>query len=87
MKITYTKQAARTLRRMQPRTARRILTAIEKLADNPARADLDVRALQGRDGCRLRVGGWRIIYSQDGMALAIESIAPRGKAYKFKETS
>ena len=44
LKITYTKQARKTLQMMQPRTARRILTAIEKLAHAPARTDLDVMA-------------------------------------------
>lgn len=82
LKITYTKQASKTLRTMQPKTAQRILAAIEKLADNPARTDLDIKALQGRDGYRLRVGDWRVIYSQDGLVLVIEKIAPRGKAYK-----
>ena len=80
--ITYTKQATKTLRNMQPKTAKRILAAIEKLANNPIRTDLDVKALKGRDGCRLRVGDWRVIYTQNGIVLAIEKIAPRGKAYK-----
>ena len=82
MKITYTKQATKTLRTMPRNTATRILTAIEKVAENPATADLDIRALQGRDGYRLRVGDWRVIYSQDGVVLAVERIAPRGKVYK-----
>ena len=60
----------------------RIFTAIEKVAENPATADLDIRALQSRDGYRLRVGEWRVIYSQDGVVLAVERIAPRGKVYK-----
>ena len=67
---------------MPRNTATRILTTIEKVAENPARADLDIRALQGRDGYRLRVGDWRVIYSQDGVVLAVERIAPRGKVYK-----
>ena len=82
LKITYTKQATKSLRTMQPKTAQRILLAIEKLAANPASSDLDVKALQGRDGYRLRVGDWRVIYSQDGIVLAIEKIAPRGTVYK-----
>ena len=82
MKITYTKQATKILRTMPRKTAMRILTAIEKVAENPATADLDIRALQGRDGYRLRVGDWRVIYSQDGVVLAVERIAPRGKVYK-----
>ena len=80
--ITYTKQATKTLRNMQPKTAKRILAAIEKLANNPLRTDLDVKTLKGLDGCRLRVGDWRVIYTQNGIVLAIEKIAPRGKAYK-----
>ena len=82
LKIIYTKQARKTLRMMQPKTAKRILTAIEKLAGNPFRIDLDVKALQHREGYRLRIGDWRVIYSQDGLVLAIEKIAPRGKAYR-----
>ena len=81
LEITYSKQARKTLRSMQPKTAKRIQTAIEKLADNPARGDLDVKAMRGRDGYRLRVGDWRVIYSHDGLVLAIEKIAPRGGAY------
>lgn len=82
LQITYTKQAVKTLRNMQPKTAKRILLAIEKLADNPARTGLDVKTLKGRGGCRLRVGDWRVIYTQYGIVLTIEKIAPRGKAYK-----
>ena len=82
LKITYTKQARKTLQKMQPKTASRILAAIEKLAHAPARPDLNVIALQGRHGYRLRVGDWRVIYSQNGIILAIEKIAPRGKAYE-----
>ena len=67
---------------MPRNTATRILTAIEKVAENPATADLDIRALRGRDGYRLRIGDWRVIYSQDGVVLAVERIAPRGKVYK-----
>jgi mRNA interferase RelE/StbE len=67
---------------MQPKTAQRILSAIEQLAADPASTELDIKALQGRDGYRLRVGDWRILYSQDGVILAIEKIAPRGKAYR-----
>ena len=82
LKITYTNKAKKTLRKMQLKTASRILAAIEKLAHAPARTDLDVKALQGRHGYRLCVRDWRVIYNQNGIILAIEKIAPRGKAYK-----
>jgi len=45
------------------------------------RNDLDIRKLHDRPGFRLRIGEWRVIYSIDGVILAIERIAPRGAIY------
>ena len=81
MQITYTRQAAKTPIGMQPRRAAKIIQAIEKIAENPARNDLDIRKLTNRSGYRLRVGDWRVIYREDGVILAIERIVPRGGAY------
>lgn len=81
MQITYTRQAAKTLIGMQPRRAAKIIQAIEKIAETPARNDLDIRKLTNRSGYRLRVGDWRVIYREDGVILTIERIAPRGGAY------
>ena len=80
--ITYSPQARKALRKMQPRTARRILDALEKVAENPGRRDLDIRKLEGRDGYRLRVGDWRVLYTIGGLVLAVERIGPRGDVYK-----
>jgi len=82
LRIVYSKQAAKALRAMQPRQAKAILSGIEKLAENPARLDLDIKKLLGRDGYRLRVGQWRVIYSEDGVILDIVRIGPRGDVYK-----
>ena len=82
IEITYSAQAQKVLRKMQPKTARRILSAIEKLAEDPKRSDLDIKKLAGRDGYRLRVGDWRVIYTEDGLILAVLRIAPRGDVYK-----
>ncbi len=81
MQITYTRQAAKTLIGMQPRRAAKIIQAIEKIAETPARNDLDIRKLTNRSGYRLRVGDWRVIYREDGVILTIERIAPRGGAH------
>ena len=81
MQITYTRQAAKTLIGMQPRRAAKIIQAIEKIAETPARNDLDIRKLTNRSGYRLRVGDWRVIYREDGVILTIERIVPRGGAY------
>ncbi len=81
MQITYSKQAAKALTKMQPRRAVQIIQAIEKIAEDPERGDLDIRKLTNRPGYRLRVGDWRVIYTRDGVILAIERLAPRGGVY------
>jgi len=35
----------------------------------------------GRNGFRLRVGGWRVIYTVNGDAIEVAAIAPRGDVY------
>lgn len=82
VQITYSAQARKTLRKMPSKTARRILEGMAKLAANPDRQDLDVKKLAGRDGFRLRVGDWRVIYTKGGHVLAVERIGPRGDVYK-----
>jgi mRNA interferase RelE/StbE len=67
---------------MQPKTALRILDAIEKVVEDPECKDLDIKKLVGRDGYRLRVGDWRVIYTKDGQILAVLRIGPRGDIYR-----
>lgn len=81
LKIDIRKQAAKELKRIQPKMRQRILDAIEKLATNPSRPDLDIKALSGSDFFRLRVGDYRVIFDQDGRILSIIRIAPRGSVY------
>ena len=78
MEITYSKKAVKVIEGMDRTTKQRIRAAIERLPDG------DVKRLQGQiDAYRLRVGGWRVLYSfpDDGIIL-IEKIAPRGEVYK-----
>ena len=82
MKITYSRQAKKTLKRMPTKMAQNILAHIEKVAQNPVRTDMDIKKLQGRNGYRLRVGDYRVIYTAEGFVLAVEKIGPRGDVYK-----
>jgi len=66
---------------MQPRQAEAIRARLRRLADDPAAPGLDVRPLVGRNGFRLRVGGWRVIYTVNGDAIEVAAIAPRGDVY------
>lgn len=80
--ITFTSEAVKTLTRMPANTARLIRSKITQYAADPASLANNVKALKGREGyLRLRVGDWRVIFTEDGEVIAIIRIAPRGGAY------
>ena len=83
-KLTFKRQAIKALRKMPSPPARRIRRELDELAENPDRRDLDVNALRGRRGFRLRVGEMRVIFERDDDASIIDvlRIAPRGQAYR-----
>ena len=81
-RVEWAKRALKELSRLDRPTQDRIASAVEEFAeDNQG----DVRRLQGSsdDAFRLRVGGWRVIFShsEDGTILILR-IRPRGDAYK-----
>jgi mRNA interferase RelE/StbE len=64
--------------------ARRIRSRIEQLAQNPYAVDNNVAKLQGRDGYRLRVDDWRVLYdlNDEQLIILILQIGPRGSIYQ-----
>lgn len=76
MDIQYSKQAIKFLKKQDKPTRKRIVSAINLL---PAG---DVKLLQGRNGYRLRVGDYRVIFDIHGNILYIEKIGNRGQIYK-----
>lgn len=78
MDISYAKAAVKVINGMDRATKQRIKAAIEKI---PAG---DIKPLKGSSGSyRLRVGGWRILFSYPGDdIILIEKIGPRGDVYK-----
>lgn len=80
--VQYSREAARTLLRIDRATAGRIRTKIDLLAINPAAQANNITALKGARGLmRLRVGDWRVIYTADLVVLLVLKVAPRGGAY------
>jgi mRNA interferase RelE/StbE len=81
--IEYSKQSIRVLRRMPTNTAMLIRSRIETVAQDPFAAP-GVKKLVGRDGYRLRVGDWRVLYFLDGQRLRVlvTEIGPRGGIYQ-----
>lgn len=81
--IAYSRDALKTLARMPVNTATLIRSKIEKYASDPASLGNNTKPLKGMDGVfRLRVGDWRVIFTETGEIIAIIKIAPRGGAYE-----
>lgn len=83
-KVIIHRAARNVLGRLDRPTRQRIAEQIQALGDNPDDSALDIKPLAGRLGYRLRVGGWRILFTRanDIRLIAIEQIKPRGDAYK-----
>lgn len=80
-RILYTSRARRDLRRLDRQIAKRVIVAIERLAEEDPRSD--VRRLSGSDEYRLRVGEWRVRFGRDEVQreIVILHVLPRGRAY------
>ena len=79
--VSYSRSALKALRRMPADVARRIMAKVDQYAADPASQANNVKALQGPEGIRLRVGNWRVIM-RDGEVLAVLEIGPRGSIYE-----
>lgn len=82
--VILSPSARKTLRRLQPKLAQRIVEKLKTVAKDPYGQHNNVTALQGSEGYRLRVGDWRIIYElQDSrLVLYAVEIGPRGGIYQ-----
>lgn len=78
MGISYAKAAVKVINGMDKATKQRIKNAVEKI---PAG---DIKPFKGSPGTyRLRVGGWRILFSYtENDIILVEKIGPRGDVYK-----
>ena len=72
------------LARLPRNLAVRVAEKIEDVAANPYGDHPNVTRLRGRDGYRLRVGSWRIIYDVDDRKrrLMVLAIGSRGQVYR-----
>jgi mRNA interferase RelE/StbE len=82
-RIEYSRDAARTLARIDQATSRRIRQKVEQLAAEPEALANNVRALKSSGGLRrLRVGDWRVLFTETLVVIAVQKVAPRGSAYE-----
>lgn len=81
--ISYAASAAKALRKLDRAAARRLLQAIERLADDPRPAGC--RQLKGGDGeFRIRVGDYRIVYDieDDRLVVLVLRVGHRREIYR-----
>jgi len=75
--LQYSKQAAKYLNSQDKSAQQRIREGIERIPEG------DIKPLRGAPGTyRLRVGDWRILFSNMGDDVYIRDIGPRGEIYK-----
>lgn len=80
-RLVITAAAERDLRRLDPRVGRRVVEALNRLAETGTG---DVKRLSGRERLlRLRVGDWRVIFFRVMATdeIHVTRILPRGRAY------
>lgn len=81
--ISYSREATKTLIKMLANTAKLIRSKIEQYAADPASLANNVKVLKGGEGVfRLRVGDWRVLFTDEGKIIAVVKIAPRGSVYE-----
>ena len=77
MNTEYSKQAKKSIEKLDVPTKSRIKKGIEKLPSG------DIKRLKGYTNLyRLTIGGWRILFTMVANEILIEDVLPRGDAYK-----
>lgn len=82
-KVEYSHAAAKALRKAPAPVAGRVMNAVEELARDPYEM-AGVKKLTAREGYRLRVGDWRILYTvhNDILTIHILDVGNRKEVYK-----
>jgi len=80
MRVELNNKAEKQFNRLNEPYASRIADALDKLENEPPEGD--IKKLQGRDGYRVTVGGYRILFDIENDRIDVFKIAPRGGVYK-----
>ena len=82
-RVVTTRSFAKALSRLPQNWQRRIVAKIKEVATDPYARHNNVTKLQGRDGYRLRIGDWRVIYEvhDDALELWALEVGARGGIY------
>jgi mRNA interferase RelE/StbE len=82
-RVVTTRSFAKELSRLPLNWQRRIVGKMKEVAADPYARHNNVTKLQGRDGYRLRIGDWRVIYElhDDQLELWALEAGARGGIY------
>ena len=85
MQVQILSKAAKDLKALTPSDRARIIRKIEQYADDPASQANNVKALQGSDLYRLRVGDYRVLFTIAGdgtvSVMLVHRVRHRREAY------
>ena len=76
--IVFTATSARQWAKLSSDVRRRIDA---RLTDFAATGHGDVKRLKGRDGARLRIGDWRVIFYEDDGTIIVAAVGHRREIY------
>jgi mRNA interferase RelE/StbE len=81
--VVTTKSFNKAIARLPANWQKRIVAKIREVAANPYAPNNNLTKLQGRDGYRLRVGDWRVIYEldDDRLVMLVLEMGARGGIY------
>jgi len=80
MEVKLGPKAQKYLDRKNEPEKSRIIKTLKKLEKEPPEGD--IIKLQGKDGYRARIGGYRILFDIENDRIDVFKISPRGDAYK-----
>ena len=82
--VLTTKSFDKSLARIPVNWQKRIVAKIREVAVDPHVPNNNLTKLQGREGYRLRVGDWRVIYElqDDRLVMLVLELGARGGIYK-----
>ena len=83
-KIVFTKNAYKSFRRIPKNVVDLIRKKLDQIAKDPYTKRSNVTKLQNRQGYRLRVGDWRVIYDirTDELIILVLKVGSRGEIYR-----
>jgi mRNA interferase RelE/StbE len=82
-RLSFARSAGKELDRLDPPVAKRVMSAIEKLAQNP-RPPGCVKLHGSQDEWRIRIGDWRVVYSVNDKTKTVDVAAVRHRSDVYR---